>query len=68
MTAAEGFGKRRLFEILDGLEAQTAPLMREARERLAKEKGAAALEPYNMSYFMAGGCGPGLSSRTAMCT
>lgn len=28
--------------------------MEAARERLAKEKGAAALEPYNMGYMLAG--------------
>lgn len=54
VTAAEGFGKQRLFEIMDDLEAKTRPLMEAARARLAAEKGASALEPYNMSYVMAG--------------
>jgi len=54
VTQAEGFSKRRLFEILDGLEQETRPLMLEARERLAKEKGPAALEPYNMGFMLAG--------------
>ncbi|KXZ48820.1 hypothetical protein GPECTOR_25g405 [Gonium pectorale] len=54
VTAAEGFGKARLFSILDDLEAQTAPLLAAARERLAREKGASALEPHNQSYALAG--------------
>ncbi|GIL49198.1 hypothetical protein Vafri_5347 [Volvox africanus] len=54
VTAAEGFGKSQLFSILDDLEAKTAPIMTAARERLARAKGAAALEPYNMSYALAG--------------
>lgn len=48
MTQSEGFGKRQLFEILDGLEEETRPLMLEARARFVKEKGDAALKPYNM--------------------
>jgi hypothetical protein len=55
VTAAEGFGKTRLFEILDDLEAKTRPIMEAARQRLAKEKGAAALEPHNISQALAGG-------------
>ncbi|KAG2489329.1 hypothetical protein HYH03_012161 [Edaphochlamys debaryana] len=54
VTQAEGFGKRRLFEIMDGLEAQTRPIMEAARERLAREKGASALEPWNMGWALAG--------------
>ncbi|KAG2444565.1 hypothetical protein HXX76_001310 [Chlamydomonas incerta] len=54
VTAAEGFGKTRLFEIMDDLEAKTRPIMAAARERLAREKGASALEPWNMSYALAG--------------
>lgn len=55
VTAAEGFGKTRLFEILDDLEEKTRPIMQEARQRLAKEKGESALEPHNMGYALAGG-------------
>ena len=47
VTQAEGFGKKALFEILDTLEVGTRPLMEEARARLAREKGPAALEPWN---------------------
>lgn len=54
VTAAEGFGKARLFEILDDLEEKTRPIMAEARARLAKEKGESALEPHNMGYALAG--------------
>lgn len=54
VTAAEGFGKTRLFEILDDLEEKTRPIMQQARQRLAKEKGEAALEPHNMGYALAG--------------
>ncbi|WIA33193.1 hypothetical protein OEZ86_006339 [Tetradesmus obliquus] len=54
VTAAEGFGKTRLFEILDDLEAKTRPIMEAARQRLAKEKGPAALEPHNISQALAG--------------
>ncbi len=54
VTQAEGFGKAALFEILDTLERGTRPLMVAARERLAQEKGAAALEPWNSAYLMAG--------------
>lgn len=61
MSQAEGFGKARLFGILDGLEARTRGLMGEARSRLAREKGAAALEPHNTGHALAGrfclGCG-----------
>jgi hypothetical protein len=54
VTAAEGFGKTRLFEILDDLEAKTRPIMEEAWQRLANEKGPAALEPHNISQALAG--------------
>lgn len=54
VTAAEGFGKTRLFEILDDLEAKTRPIMEAARQHLAKEKGPAALEPHNISQALAG--------------
>ena len=54
VTYAEGFGKDKLFEILDGLEEGTRPLMVEARKELAKRHGEDALEPWNMSFKMAG--------------
>lgn len=54
VTNAEGFSKKTLFEILDGLEEGTRPLMEEARAELAKRHGEDALEPWNMSFKMAG--------------
>lgn len=45
---AEGFGKAELFSILDGLEERTRALMHGARAAVAAEKGAAALEPFNV--------------------
>mmetsp|Transcript_26834 Transcript_26834/g.54380 ORF Transcript_26834/g.54380 Transcript_26834/m.54380 type:complete len:130 (-) Transcript_26834:187-576(-) len=47
VTQAEGFGKKRLFEVLDELAERTRRLQLKARERLAREKGEAALEPWN---------------------
>jgi Zn-dependent oligopeptidase len=54
VTQAEGFGKARLFEILDGLEQRTRPLMATARARVASEKGAEALAPWNLGYVLSG--------------
>lgn len=54
VTNAEGFGKKRLFEILDSLEEGTRPLMETGRKELERRFGKSALEPYNMGYMMAG--------------
>jgi hypothetical protein len=54
VSAAEGFGKARLFEIMDDLESKTRPINEAARAALAKDKGAAALEPHNIGYMLAG--------------
>ena len=55
VTQAEGFGKDELFEILDTLEEGTREIMNQARKRFAEEKGgASALEPWNLSFLMAG--------------
>jgi hypothetical protein len=54
VTNAEGFGKAKLFEILDGLETGTRSIMVSAREELAKRHGEDALEPWNISFKMAG--------------
>ena len=43
-----------MFEILDGLEKGTRPIMEKARQELAKRHGKDALEPWNISYKMAG--------------
>lgn len=44
VTQAEGFSKRVLFEMLDGLDRQTRPLMESARKALAEAKGQEALK------------------------
>eukprot|EP00978_Attheya_sp_CCMP212_P016068 scaffold41822_cov58-Attheya_sp.AAC.1 len=54
VTNAEGFGKDRLFEILDGLEEGTRPLLVKARAEFQSRFGADALEPWNVGYKMAG--------------
>lgn len=54
VTQAEGFGKKRLFEILDSLETRTRPLMVAARAKLAAESGESALEGHNLSHATAG--------------
>lgn len=54
VTNAEGFNKAKLFEILDGLEEGTRPLMEEARKELERRFGKEALDPWNTSYMMAG--------------
>jgi len=46
--------KDKLFEILDGLEKRTRPLMESARARLAAAKGASALEPWNQPQALSG--------------
>jgi len=51
---AEGFSKQRLFEIMDGLEQQTRPLMVAARAKLGEEKGASALKPWNTGFALSG--------------
>lgn len=54
VTNAEGFSKKTLFEILDGLEEGTRPLMKKAREELEKRHGKQALDPWNTGFMMAG--------------
>ena len=54
VTQAEGFGKDRLFEMLDELEAATRPLAAEARCALQADKGDDALRPWNSAFAMAG--------------
>jgi hypothetical protein len=54
VTNAEGFGKAKLFAMLDGLEKGTRPIMAKAREEFAKRYGDDGLEPWNMSYKMSG--------------
>jgi oligoendopeptidase F len=54
VTNAEGFSKAKLFEILDGLEEGTRPLMVKARQQLEEIHGKEALDPWNSGYMMAG--------------
>ncbi|KAI3435664.1 hypothetical protein D9Q98_001722 [Chlorella vulgaris] len=51
---AEGFSLETLFDMLDGLEQQTRPIMEAARKTLAEQKGADALQPWNTGYSLAG--------------
>ncbi|KAL4458233.1 hypothetical protein ABPG75_013098 [Micractinium tetrahymenae] len=51
---AEGFSLPELFEILDGLEQRTRPIMEQARKTLAEQKGEPALLPWNIGYSLAG--------------
>mmetsp|Transcript_32410 Transcript_32410/g.49284 ORF Transcript_32410/g.49284 Transcript_32410/m.49284 type:complete len:667 (+) Transcript_32410:82-2082(+) len=55
VTQAEGFGKEELFKILDTLEKGSRPIMEKARMQFSAEKGGiSSLEPWNVSFFMAG--------------
>lgn len=54
VTNAEGFGKAKLFEILDGLEEGTRSLMLKARQELENMHGKEALHPWNTGFMMAG--------------
>jgi oligoendopeptidase F len=54
VTQAEGFNKMKLFEIMDDLEAKSAPILKSALAKLEKEKGKNAVLPYNTDYYMAG--------------
>jgi oligoendopeptidase F len=54
VTNAEAMSKVKLFEILDGLEQGTRPIMESARKELENRFGKEALEPWNQSFKMAG--------------
>lgn len=54
VTNAEGFGKLQLFEMLDGLEQGTRPIMEKARKELSARFGEDANEPWNTGYKMSG--------------
>ena len=54
VTQAEGFSKAKLFSILDTLLEGSKDLLAAAREKLAADKGAAALEGWNTGFMMAG--------------
>jgi hypothetical protein len=50
----EGFGKRKLFEILDGLEHGTRDAAKRAIDTLKKEKGPSADAAHNFGFFTSG--------------
>lgn len=50
----EGFGKDKLFEMLDGLERGTRTIMVAARQKFASQYGEDGLEPWNISHKMSG--------------
>jgi hypothetical protein len=54
VTQAEGFGKAKLFSILDTLLEGSESLLASARKQLSSDKGAAALQGWNVGYMMAG--------------
>jgi hypothetical protein len=54
VSQSEGFDKKTLFGILDGLEADTRPILKQALEALRTSKGAAAAEPHNLGYTLSG--------------
>eukprot|EP00040_Diaphanoeca_grandis_P017576 m.91899 g.91899 ORF g.91899 m.91899 type:complete len:649 (+) comp26507_c0_seq1:137-2083(+) len=54
VTNAEGFGKKRLFAMLDTLEQSTRGLMTSSREQFAVKNGQDSLQPWNTNHAMSG--------------
>ena len=54
VTNAEGFGKLKLFEMLDGLEQGTRLIMEIGRKELVARHGEDVLKPWNTGFKMAG--------------
>jgi hypothetical protein len=54
VTNAEGMSKQTLFEVLDGLEEGTRPIMEKSRKELENRHGVEALKPWNTTYVLAG--------------
>ncbi len=54
VTNSEGMRKKKLFEILDGLEQGTRSIMERSREELMNQYDAGAFEPWNTNYKLAG--------------
>ena len=50
----EGFGKDRLFEILDDLAVRTAEACRRSVNELIEEEGDQGVEPWNFPYYTSG--------------
>ncbi len=62
---AEGFSKRRLFEMLSPLEEQSRIIMQGARKRLAADKGEAAGQPWNENFMLSGASALGATAGRA---
>ena len=54
VQGAEGFSKKRLFEMLDRLEQGTRPILEQARAEFSQQYGEEALQPWNMPFKMKG--------------
>lgn len=54
VTNSEGMSKAKLFEIMDGLEEGTRPIMEASLKELEKRHGVDALKPWNTSFKLAG--------------
>jgi oligoendopeptidase F len=54
VRTGEGFGKETVFRLLDDLEVRTRDHARAGHERLAAEKGDAAIRPWNFGYNVGG--------------
>jgi hypothetical protein len=54
VTNAEGMSKKKLFEILDGLEEGTRSIMEASRKELESRHGRDSLQPWNITYKLAG--------------
>jgi Zn-dependent oligopeptidase len=54
VTNTEGMSKQKLFEILDGLESGTRPIMEASLKELEKRHGSDALKPWNTGFKLAG--------------
>jgi len=51
VTNSEGFGKQKLFDILDTLEQGTRPILEQALKELEERFGKTALEPWNTGFM-----------------
>jgi hypothetical protein len=54
VTSAEGMSKKKLFEILDGLEQGTRLIMENSKTELVNRHGEESLKPWNTTYKLAG--------------
>ncbi|KAL3911245.1 MAG: hypothetical protein SGILL_007357 [Bacillariaceae sp.] len=54
VTNAEGMSKKKLFEILDGLEEGTRPIMEKSQKVLVERHGSDATNPWNTTFMLSG--------------